>query len=84
MKLRESVDWIRDGQEPGYLFDRRLGAIFGLNATSAVVLEQLAEGADEELLVAALREQCAASELAARDDVAAFLKTLMEKDLVEL
>ncbi len=84
MKLRETVDWVRKEGSLGYLFDRRLGTLFGLNSSSAVALEALAAGADELGIVEALVRRCGATELAARDDAAAFLETLMERDLVEL
>jgi hypothetical protein len=81
MKLREHISWERSGDGPGFLFNRRLGEVFGLNASSAVLLEALMEGAEEEDLVQALIERCGAQELTARGDVAAFMLSLTEKDL---
>ncbi|MAF64136.1 MAG: hypothetical protein CMJ84_00565 [Planctomycetes bacterium] len=82
MKLQPQVIWERDGEGSGYLFDRRGGGVFGLNATSELVLEGLAQELDEDGLVDLLVSRHAVGELAARDDVRAFLTLLSENDLV--
>ncbi|MDP6539414.1 MAG: PqqD family protein [Planctomycetota bacterium] len=82
MKLQPQVSWERGDTGPGYLFDRRGGGIYGLNATSALVLEGLEEGRDEDGLVALLIARGEVGELAARDDVRAFLFLLAEQGLV--
>ena len=84
MKLRSEVQWQREGERPGFLFDPRLGGLFGLNDTSCVVLEGLARGLDEETLVREIQETFDVPELTARVDLSAFLNLLMEHDLVSL
>jgi hypothetical protein len=83
MKLREEIRWEREGDEPGYLFDPRQGGVFGLNPTSALVLEGLARELDEEHLAAEMMANFEVGEVAARTDLSAFLDLLMEHDLVE-
>lgn len=83
MKCFDHVRWVRGDATTGYLFDARLGSVIALNESSAVILEALADGADEEAVVQALIERCGAGELAARDDASAFLGTLMELRLVQ-
>lgn len=83
MKLRNEVQWIKAGQEPGFLIDTRVGGIHGLNQTAAVLVEALHEGSNVEALETLLLARFEVGKLAAQQDVHAFTQLLMENDLVE-
>ena len=82
-QIRAEVQWRRDGESPGWLFDPRTGGVFGLNNTAATILESLASGRDQEGLVEDMVAGFEVDELTARQDVSAFLGGLKEQDLVE-
>lgn len=83
MKLRSEVVWTRSGEEPGFLHDRRSGGIFGLNRTSATLMDAVLAGADPEDLVRRLTGEYDVFELSARGDVLTFVERLRRFDLVE-
>ncbi|MFH0947028.1 MAG: PqqD family protein [Planctomycetota bacterium] len=83
MKLRSEVIWTRIGEESGFLHDRRSGGIFGLNRTSATLMEAILSGAGVAELTRRLTSEYDVFELSARGDVLAFVERLRRFDLVE-
>ena len=77
--LRPDVTWQRRDGGPGFLFDGRSGAVFGLNATAETVLEAMAAGKEPAALLA---KRFDVTPQAAKRDAAAFLDLLKEYELV--
>lgn len=84
MNLRSEIQWRRGDGAFGWLWDPRTGSVFGLNRSSAFVLERLAAGASAAELPALVAAELGAEPAAACDDVRAFLLQLEEHDLVEI
>ncbi len=83
MRLRGDVVWRRAGDEPGFLFARATGGIFGLNRASALIVAGLVEGGSVEDLVRRVTESFQVFELTARQDVLSLLDRMKRFDLVE-
>ncbi|MCA9000822.1 MAG: PqqD family protein [Planctomycetes bacterium] len=83
MKLRKEIQWNREAQPFGFLVDPRVGEVHGLNETSNALLEALQDGCEESELCAILRARFDVGEIAAQQDVQAFVDVLRRNDLVE-
>ncbi|MBI4879435.1 MAG: PqqD family protein [Planctomycetes bacterium] len=83
MRLRSDVTWRRGAGEPGFLFARTSGGIFGLNRASALIVESLLEGCSVEDLVRRVADRFLVFELTARQDVLSLLDQMKRFDLVE-
>ncbi len=65
------------------LFDPRNGALFGLNATSQLLVASLRQGATEDDLRSNLMREGATDADEARRDVTTFLTVMKEQGLVQ-
>lgn len=82
MKLRdEGLQWKRLDDQVVVL-DLQTSQYLSLNGTGAELWEALAEGADEDALVARLRGEYEVDESTAREDVEEFLGQLTELGLL--
>lgn len=66
------------------LLNVETGKYFGLDSTGTRIWELLADGADEEGIVAALLNEYEVDPIQLRRDVSGFLASLSEKNLVQL
>ncbi|MBT3340046.1 MAG: HPr-rel-A system PqqD family peptide chaperone [Planctomycetes bacterium] len=84
MKLRSNLQWRREGDAPGYLFDPRSGNVHGLNDTAAFLLTRIEAGDGRAALIEAVVAEFDIFPLSARTDVDAFLNILQDHGLVDL
>ncbi|MBL7008902.1 MAG: HPr-rel-A system PqqD family peptide chaperone [Planctomycetes bacterium] len=84
MRIRPEIRRQPAAGAHGWLWDPRTGSVFGLNRSSAFLLDLLAGGAAEAELPERLAEAFGLEAPAAVDDTRAFLRQLAEHDLVEL
>lgn len=83
LRLRpERLDW-RAGGEEIVALDVSDSTYLAVGAVGAAMWPKLAEGTDDEELVALVLERFAVDEATARRDIAAFLDELAARDLIE-
>lgn len=83
MKIdRNAAEWrVVEGEVVG--LDLGKGEYFALNPSGAALWSRLAEGADEDALVAELQQTFSLSAEQARADVVSFVAVLRERGLLE-